>query len=101
MRQIRYRQAALDELADIIEFIANDKPGASRRVLEEIEACAAHIAVFPESAPRVENLVRAELNGIRRAIVAPYRTVALYYFANEDSIDIVSVRRTEQDDPWM
>jgi plasmid stabilization system protein ParE len=90
-----YRQAALDELTDLIEFIAEDKPGAARGVLEVIEQRVAHFAMFPESAPLVENLVNAQLEGLRRAVMTPYRTYVMYYFIREDSIEVVSVRRAE------
>jgi plasmid stabilization system protein ParE len=56
VKRVVYRPAALDELTDLIEFIAEDKPGAARRVLEVIEQRIAHLATFPESAPLVEHL---------------------------------------------
>ena len=77
MKRAVYRQAALDELTDLIEFIAADKPGAAHRVLEIIEQRVAHFATFPESAPLVENLISPQLGGLRRAIITPYRTYAM------------------------
>lgn len=101
MRRVVYRQAALDELADLIEFIAEDKPGAARHVLGAIEERMDHFATFPESAPLVENLTNAELQGLRRAIMAPYRAYVMYYLTRDDMIDVVSVRRAESDDEWL
>lgn len=101
MKRVIYRQAALDELTDLIEFIAEDKPGAARRVLEVIEQRVAHFATFPESAPLVEGLTSPPLGELRRAVMTPYRTYVMYYFVGDDSIDIVSVRRSESGDEWL
>ncbi len=101
MKHVTYRQAALDELTDLIEFIADDKPGAARRVLEVIEQRIAHFATFPKSAPLVENLASAQLEGLRRAVMTPYRSYVMYYFIREDSIEVVSVRRAERGDEWL
>jgi len=101
VKRVVYRAAALDELANLIEFIAEDKPGAARRVLEVIEQRVAHFATFPESAPLVANLASPQLAGLRRAVMAPYRTYVMYYFIREDSVEIVSVRRAEGGDEWL
>lgn len=101
MKRVVYRQAALDELTDLIEFIAEDKPGAARRVLEVIEERIAHFATFPESAPLVENLASPQLEGLRRAVMTPHRTYVMYYFIREDAIEIASVRRAESGDEWL
>ena len=100
MKRVVYRPAALDELTDLIEFIAEDKPGAARRVLEVMEQRVTHFATFPESAPLVENLASPRLGGLRRAVMTPYRTYVMYYFIDEDSIEIVSMRRVESGDEW-
>jgi plasmid stabilization system protein ParE len=78
MRRVLLRQVAIDELADITEFMADDKPAAARRVLEAVERCIDHIAAFPESAPLLTNVLRQELKGIRRAVVTPFRTIVLF-----------------------
>ena len=101
MRRVLLRQVALDELGDIIEFIADDKPGAAHRVLAAVEQCIAHITVFPESAPPLTNVLRHELYGIRRAVVTPHRTIVLFYFTEDNPIDIVSIRRAEQSNDWL
>jgi plasmid stabilization system protein ParE len=101
VKRVVYRQAALDELTDLIEFISEDKPGAARRVLEVIEQRVAHFATFPESAPLVENLASPQLEGLRRAVMTPYRTYVMYYFIGEDAIEIASVRRAEGGDGWL
>ena len=101
MRRVLLRQVAIDELADITEFIADDKPAAARRVLEAVERCIAHIAAFPESAPLLTNVLRHELKGIRRAVVTPFRTIVLFYLTDDNLIDIVSIRRAEQSTDWL
>lgn len=100
MKEIVYRQAALDELTDLIEFIADDKPGAARRVLQAVEECIDHVAAFPLSGALVEGLTVTELNGVRRAIVTPYRAYIVFYFVHEASIEIVSLRRAVQGENW-
>lgn len=100
MKEVIYRQAALDEFADLIEFIAQDKPEAARRVLQAVEHCIDHIAAFPLSGALVEGLTVADLNGMRRAIVTPYRGYVVFYFVHETSIEIVSLRRAEQSKIW-
>lgn len=99
--RVVYRPAALDELTDLIEFIAEDKPGAARRVLEVVEQRIAHFATFPESAPLVENFASPRLEGLRRAVMTPYRTYVMYYFIRKDAIEVASIRRAEVGDEWL
>ena len=88
-------------MTHLIEFIAEDKPGAARRVLEVIEQCVDHIATFPESAPLFEGVTCTELSSLRRAVIATYRAYAVYYFIHEHTIEIVSVRRAENGNEWL
>ena len=101
MKRVVYRPAALDELTDLIEFIADDKPGAACRVLEVIEQRVAHFATFPESATLVEHLTNPQLGGLRRAVMTPYRTYVMYYFIREDAIEGASIRRAEGGGEWL
>ena len=101
MRAVVYRQAALDELTELIEFIAADKPGAASRVLEAVELCINQPATFPYSAAPLEGILNSELVGIRRATVTPYRAYVMFYFVREDSIEIVSFKRSEQCEAWL
>ena len=96
MKAVVYRQAALDQLADLIDFIAADKPGAASRVLEAVELCISRLATFPYSAAPMEGILNGELVGIRRATVTPYRAYVVFYFVREDGIEIVSFQRGEQ-----
>lgn len=70
-------------------------------MLEDIEQRIAHFATFPDSAPMVESLASAQLDGLRRAVMTPYRTYVMYYFIREDVIEIASVRRAEGGDEWL
>ena len=101
MKAVVYRLAALDELADLMEFIAADKPGAANRVLEAVELCINQLAMFPYSAAPLEGILNGELVGIRRATVTPYRGYGVFYFVRENEIEIVSFRRSEQRAEWL
>ena len=94
--RVVYRQAALDELTDLVDAIATDKPNAARKVLAVIEDYIEHLAAFPLSASVDEFILNPMLKGIRRGVVTPFSGYVVFYFAREDAIEIVSIRRAER-----
>lgn len=96
MMRVVYRQAALEELENLIEIIAADKPPAARQVLAAIEEYIAHLATFPLSAAIDDTVSAPALQGIRRGVVTPFSAYVVFYFAREDALEIVSIRRAER-----
>ena len=94
--RVVYRQAALNELAALVETVAADKPQAARRVLAVIENYVEHLASFPLSAAIDESFANPPLKGMRRGVVTPYSSYVVFYFAREDEIEVVSIRRAER-----
>lgn len=51
MPRPHYRPAALQDLQDILDYIAQDNPAQARRTRDALRQRCRHIADFPEAAP--------------------------------------------------
>lgn len=68
MPKPRFSQAALRDLQDILDYIAQDNPAQARRVRDALRERCRRLADFPEAAPQ-----RPELGqGIRVAVYGSY-----------------------------
>ena len=91
--RIRFTETALDEVEDILSYIAQHNPSAAIKIADAIAQAVAHAAERPESSPVVyENDVRAKLVGRFQ-----YR---VYYVFRGDELIIRNVRSTRRQRPW-
>ena len=84
--KIHWSQTALDNLTAEAEFIASERPLASRQWEKQIREAAARAGRFPWSGRR---LPEAPDLGLREFVVAGYRMV---YLPDADQVVIVGVR---------
>ena len=81
--QLEWRQQALDDLAEMVGFIADDNPDAAQKLKDEIEAKAAKLPDHPKlykSSSRVKGMREMV---VRKNYIVLYRvTLALVEVVN-------------------
>ena len=90
MAEIVWTDPALDQLAEIAEYIALDKPEAAARSMKNVFAAIDRLEDFPNSGhvpPELPNSIYREL------YVKPCR---VFYRCEEDRVLIVHVMREER-----
>jgi toxin ParE1/3/4 len=85
-RTLIWSARALQELGEIGEFIARDKPEAANRWVEVLMAVAERAAAMPFAGRQVPEYGRDDL---RELIERGYRVV---YLVTEERVEIVTVR---------
>lgn len=90
MAEIIWTEPALDQLNDIAEFIALDKPAAAAHWVQRVFDAVARLERFPHSGRAL-----SELSGTvyREVVVPPSRVI---YRKGEGVVYIVHVMRSEQ-----
>jgi plasmid stabilization system protein ParE len=84
---VRYTEVALDEIEEILAYIAKDNATAAHKVSATIRATINRIADFPETG------VETDAPGIRVAPVLPYRYL-VFFGISDGSIVIRNVRHS-------
>jgi toxin ParE1/3/4 len=77
---------ARQELRQIGQFIARDKPGAANRWIETLAAMAEQAAALPFAGRRVPEYGRDD---VREVIKRGYRVI---YRVSDDQVEIITVR---------
>jgi toxin ParE1/3/4 len=90
--KVQYTRRATDDLTAIFSYIVKDNPYAAVRVVERIEAVAAHLEHAPESGSPTDK------PGIRRVSVVTYPYL-IFYEILRDEIAIVHIRHGARR-PW-
>jgi len=91
--KIRFTKTAIDEVDEILSYIAQYNPSAAVKVADAIRQAVARAAARPESSPVVYAAdVRAKLVGRFQ-----YR---VYYVVRGDELIIRNVRSTRRQRPW-
>ena len=75
--KVRYTATALEEIEDILTFIARDNSSAALRVSGTILATVDRVAEFPHTA------VEADVSGVRVAPALPYRYLIFFSIAGD------------------
>jgi addiction module RelE/StbE family toxin len=91
--RIRYTETAADELADILDYIAERNPAAAKALALRIESSIQALADFPELAQTTDE------TGVRRLIIGRYPYV-MFYTVEPDAIAILHVRHAARLSPW-
>ncbi len=90
MAEIVWSDPALDQLDDIAEYIAIDKPEAAARLVKKVFASVARLEAFPQSGhtpPEIPNSIYREL------YVKPCR---VFYRQENKTVFIIHVMREER-----
>jgi addiction module RelE/StbE family toxin len=91
--KIRFTDTALDEVDEILSYIAQHNPSAAVKVADAIRQAVVRAAERPQSSPVVfAEDVRAKLVGRFQ-----YR---VYYVVRDDELIIRNVRSTRRQRPW-
>lgn len=87
--RIVWSPLALERVEDIVQYIAEDKPGAAVEWVDGIFDAVERLSDFPES-----GRVVPEVGGrrIREVIFGTYRII----YSVRDQVDILTVRRSSQ-----
>jgi plasmid stabilization system protein ParE len=88
--EIVWTDPALDQLAEIAEYIALDKPEAAARFMKNVFAAVDRLEDFPKSGhvpPELPNAIYRELYG---------KPCRVFYRCEEDRVLIVHVMREER-----
>lgn len=90
MAEVIWTEPSLDQLNEIAEYIALDKPGAASRLVEKVFSAVEHLQLFPEAGhvpPELPESVYREL------YVRPCR---IFYRQDKDAILVLYVLREER-----
>lgn len=85
--KVRYTATALEEVEDILTFIARDNSSAALRVSVTILATIDRVAEFPHTA------VESDVPGVRVAPALPYRYLVFFTIA-DDLLIVRNVRHS-------
>jgi len=91
MAQIIWTEPALDNLNDIVEYIAVSNPYAARQLVESVFSKVQRLEQFPDSGRIPEEI--STLN-YREVVVNPCR---VFYKVDNDSVYILHLLRQERD----
>ena len=91
MAQIKWTEPALNDLDEIAEYIALDKPSAAQKLVKEIFKSTKLLKNFPESGRRPPEL---QDTNYREIIVGPCR---VFYRVEKNKVYILYVMRSERE----
>ena len=90
MAQIKWTEPALNDLDEIAEYIALDKPSAAKNLVKEVFTSVKILKQFPESGRCPPELPET---GYRELIVGPCR---IFYRVETKKVYILYVMRSER-----
>tara|TARA_R110001599_G_scaffold340042_1_gene560007 strand:- start:374 stop:691 length:318 start_codon:yes stop_codon:yes gene_type:complete len=90
MAQIKWTEPALDDLNEIAEYIALDKPSAAKKLVKEIFKSVKRLKKFPNSGKIPDEL---ENSRYREIVVGPCR---VFYRVEVNLVYILYVMRSER-----
>ena len=91
MAQIKWTEPALNDLDEIAEYIALDKPSAAQKLVKEIFKSTKLLKNFPESGRRPPEL---QDTNYREIIVGPCR---VFYRVEKNKVYILYAMRSERE----
>jgi toxin ParE1/3/4 len=89
---VQYTEVALDEIENILSYIAKDNATAALRVSAAILATVQRIVEFPRMA------VETNVPDVRMILVLPYRYI-LFFSVENDALLVRNVRHGRQQKP--
>lgn len=90
MAQIIWTEPALNDLNEIAEFIALDKPSAAKKLVKEVFKSVKRLKDFPDSGKTPEELPETNY---REVVVGPCR---VFYRVESNKVYILYVMRSER-----
>ncbi len=90
MAQVIWTEPALQDLNDIVEYIAVDKVGAAKRLLQKVFSSVERLEQFPKSGRMPPELKKSRY---REIIVNPCR---IFYRIEKEKVFIIYIMRGER-----
>ena len=90
MAEVIWTETALDDLDAIADYIALDKPGAAKHLVQQVFARVEQLKIFPMSGGKQRELAGTPY---RQLVIRPVR---IFYRVNAETVYIVYVVRGEQ-----
>ena len=90
--KVNWTETAINHLAAIREYIAQDSPEYARRLIDRLTRRSKQIAAFPLSGRVVPEY---EIEQVREVIEGSYRII---YHITTDQIDVLAIIHTSQQD---
>jgi toxin ParE1/3/4 len=94
---VEWATIAARDLAQIVEYIAQDDPGAAARVLDRLEAKASSLETMAGRGRIVPELQRIQIRGYRELLVKPYRLIYRVESARVVVLGVFDGRRNLED----
>jgi toxin ParE1/3/4 len=90
MAQIKWTEPALNDLDEIAEYIALDKPSAAKKLVQDVFNAVKRLKKFPESGKLPDELTGTHY---REVVVGPCR---IFYRQERNKVYILYVMRSER-----
>lgn len=97
MSSIRWASAAVDDLSEIVTYIAEDSPSAATAFVERVDRAVEQLQKQPRSGRIVPELEHHSVTRYREVILSPWR---LFYRYDRDVVFVLAIidgRRDIQD----
>jgi len=91
MGQIHWSEPALDDLRDIVSFVAKDSPAYAVKLANRIIEAPRHLATFPRLGSIMPEL-RQDI--VRELLIRPYRII---YLVRDPDCYVLAVVHTSRD----
>lgn len=91
MGQVRWTEPALDDVYDIVGFVAKDSPAYAERLAARLMAAPRRLEIEPRTGWQVPEF---DQDHIRELLVRPYRII---YVIRQDICSIVAVVHASRD----
>lgn len=91
MAQIKWTESALEDLNQIAEYIALDKPNAAKKLVQDVFETVSRLKQFPESGRLPDELKGSTY---REVIIGPCR---IFYRIEKNKVYILYVMRSERE----
>jgi len=92
--KVVFTEAALDDLKEILAFLAKNYPGVAPAVEARISITIARIGTWPESSRRVET---GEDIRVAPIVRYPYK---VFYRITAQAVEILHIHHAARQDPW-
>ncbi len=93
MGQVHWTEPALNDLRDIVSFVARDSPSYAARLARRISEAPRRLAAFPQLGIKVPELGQPK---VRELWVRPYRII---YLVREPDCHVLAVVHGSRDLP--
>ena len=90
MAEVIWTEPALDDLDAIADYIALDKPGAAKHLVQQVFARVEQLKIFPMSGGKPRELAGTPY---RQLVIKPVR---IFYRMSAEKVYLVYVMRGEQ-----